>query len=177
MSFRYILICLFWLIHLMCISGQEQVKSYTFPNDKLDSTLFHFKKQLEIVQRKDQTSLIGLRHWELGDFYYSVGVFSEAMDQFNKALSHTKAQKDTLHVLTKNSIGLVELSLRNYDQAKIYFMEAFQESLDLNYVRGQAFSKGYIGSCLEKEGDYENALKYQIESLELFEVLNATVDL
>lgn len=161
----------------MCISGQEQVKSYTFPNDKLDSTLFHFKKQLEIVQRKDQTSLIGLRHWELGDFYYSVGVFSEAMDQFNKALSHTKAQKDTLHVLTKNSIGLVELSLRNYDQAKIYFMEAFQESLDLNYVRGQAFSKGYIGSCLEKEGDYEKALKYQIESLELFEVLNDKVGL
>lgn len=162
---------LFFLVFSFCsaaVRGQDTKIDPTFPNRKLDSTFFYHKEQLKIAQRNHQPSYLGLRHWELGAFYFKVGVYSEAMDQFKMALHNLNNPKDTLAVVVKNSIGQVELSLKNFDQAEIYFGEALQEAILLNYIRGQAISRGHLGSCFEKKGQYGKALGYQNESLELF---------
>lgn len=171
MSNRSLLVIFLFMSFAIGIFGQDLEKDYTFSNNKLDSAFFYHKKQLEIAQKEKGSAHLGLRHWELGDFYFKVGVFSEAMEQFNLALNNLKNERDTLQVVIKNSIGLAELSLKNYAQAEVYFREAIKESIHLNYKRGQAISKSFLGTCFEKEGKYENALKYQNESLALFKVI------
>lgn len=161
----------FLFINVFC---QESSSDYTFSNKKLDSTFFYHKKQLKIAQRENVSAHLGLRYWELGEFYFKVGVYSEAIAQFNKALNHLEKSKDTLHTIVINSIGLVELSLKKYQQAEVYFREAIQESIELNYKRGQAASKSFLGSCFEKEKQYDKALKYENESLALFQLIGDT---
>lgn len=153
------------------VFGQDLEKDYTFSNRELDATFLHYKQQLQIAQDKDSTSILGLKHWELGEFYFNVGVFSEAMGQFNKALSRSQDPNDTLRVVVKNAIGKVELYLKNYKQAEVYFNEAIQEAKKLKYTKGQAISTGFLGNCFEKKREYEKALKHQKESLALFKLL------
>lgn len=164
-----------YLVVVFCstpLFGQKDAPVNTFTNKKLDSALLHHKQQLESAQLDETYTNLSLKHWQLGNFYLSAGVFSEAIDQFNQALLHLKDKSDTLQVTVKNSIGMAELSLKNFAQAEAYFNEAIQESIMLNYKRGQAISKSFLGSCLEKEGNYKMALKYQNESLVLFESLH-----
>jgi tetratricopeptide (TPR) repeat protein/DNA-binding CsgD family transcriptional regulator len=167
----YIFLFPVFTLFLTNVFTQNLEKDYTFSNRKLDSTFYHYKRQLEIAKKENSSSSLALKHSELGEFYFKVGVFSEAMDQYNKALSRIQDHNDTLLVVINNGIGQVELSLKNHEQAEVYFNEALQESIKLEYARGQAISKGLLGSCFEKKGEYEKALKHQKESLALFDLL------
>ena len=165
----------FPLLAVFCIVvafGQDFEKEEEFTEQKLDSNYFHYKRQLEWAKNNQPKKKRSRLHWELGDFYYRAGVYSEAMLQFKEALALLDDPKDTLHVVVTNAIGEVELSLKNYKQAEFYFNEALQTSVGMDYQRGQALSNGLLGSCLEKEGIYPLALNYQEESLELFTLLN-----
>lgn len=137
-----------------------------------DSTFFLLKSLLEEAKRNSLSHDIAKSHLDLGVFYHSTGVYSEAMDQFNKALGLLGAQaNDTLYVRLNNSIGKVHLSLNKFGLAQRYFQESEQASNNLGYVEGQAVSKGLLGSCFEKKGAYLEALEQQKESLALFESL------
>jgi len=150
--------------------GQDIDKTATFANKKSDSSFFRYKQQLNAAIEGGTPLVIGKKHWELGEFYFKVGVFSEAMEHFNEALHLFEGSpNDTLRIKVKNSIGRVELSLKNYDEAISYFNEANEES--------KKISKGFLGTCYEKKGEYENALEYQNESLEQFERINDTAGL
>ncbi|WP_378185005.1 tetratricopeptide repeat protein [Aquimarina sp. W85] len=164
----------FFLILLSVTSsfvGQETKGDLTFPHTKkMDSVILYYKQQLLNAQL-ESSSKVGLRYLDLGEFYFSAGVISEAVEQFSKGLHTIKDPNDTLQVILKNAIGRVELSLKNYAQAQIYFNEAINESMRLKYKRGQAISKSYLGSCYEKKQEYDIALTYQEESLKLFDEL------
>lgn len=90
--------------------SQEPLQGYTFSNKKLDSTFFYHKRQLEIAQKGNKATHLGLKYWELGDFYYKVGVYSEAMDQFNKALKYLENPNDT-SPLTEQSFSMSSMNL------------------------------------------------------------------
>ncbi len=172
LSFRFFLIFLNIGFFLQTF-GQDQDRSTAFANKELDSTFFLYKKQLKLAQIDSRAIIIARKHWVLGKFYFNVGVFSEAMGHFNKALILLdRFPKDTLQITVKNSMGRVALSLKNYNQAMSYFVEAIKKSKKMGYIRGQAISKGFLGTCFEKKGEYAEALKYQNESLEQFQLIH-----
>lgn len=140
------------------------------PYDRqIDSTFFRLKEDLEKVKEESSREKIALAHLELGEFYRQTGVYSEAVDQYNKAIEFVDSKaNDTLYALLNNSIGKVHLSLNKFKLAKQFFNEGLQSSNNLGYIQGQAVSKGLIGSCYEKQGEYLQALDYQKESLALF---------
>ena len=142
------------------------------PNQPTDSIFFELRLQLEEAKKKSSVPQIAKSHFELGEFYQTAGVFSEAIDQFNQALEILGDQKkDTLNAMLNNCIGKVHLSLNKFELAEQYFKESVDLSNELKYTEGQAISKGLLGSCYEKKGDYLEALKYQRQSLSLFEEL------
>ena len=94
------------------------------------------------------------------------------MNQYNMALEQIGANtSDTLYIALNNNIGRVCLSQNKFELAKKYFSDTMNASVDLGYTQGQAVSMGLLGSSHEKQGQYQKALGYQKESLQLFQKL------
>lgn len=162
-----------FLLFYMGVDAQENREAQLFESKELDSLFFFHKQQLKKAQEKNSTRKIAYAYWSLGQFYYKVGVFSEATDQFNRALLQLESKpEDTLKVWIKNTQGSMQLGLRNYEQAAKFFSESIRTAKFMGYLRGVAVSKGLLGSCFEKKGQYQSALRYEKESLSHFEVLN-----
>lgn len=156
------------VVSISVVRSQMDEGSSSF-DGQIDSTFFMLKANLEKVKQKSSTDLIALSHLELGEFYRKTGVYSEAMDQYNKAIEFIDSNtNDSLYAILNNSIGKVHLSLNKFELAKQFFDEGLRSSNNLGYIQGQAVSKGLIGSCFEKRGEYLQALNYQKRSLELF---------
>ncbi|MEO1012860.1 MAG: tetratricopeptide repeat protein, partial [Bacteroidota bacterium] len=137
-----------------------------------DSTFFKLREELESAQQKMVPIHIALGHLNLGEFYSTSGVYSEAVDQFNYALEILDSKKrDTLSVILSNNMGKVYLASNSYTLAQQYFEEGLETSDRLGYEKGRALSKGLLGSSYEKQGEYLLALGHQKESLSLFEKL------
>ncbi|MDT0606588.1 tetratricopeptide repeat protein [Croceitalea rosinachiae] len=140
---------------------------------KTDSTFFILKSKLVEAKRESSSTKILLSYLNLGEFYHYSGVYSEAIDQYNKGLKLVESkERDTFYVIFKNNIGKVHFSLKKFDMAIKSFEEGINSANNLNYLRGQAVSKGLLGACFEKKAEYQKALKFQKESLILFEKLN-----
>jgi tetratricopeptide (TPR) repeat protein len=134
--------------------------------------LLFYKKQLDEATETADPALIAQKHRQLGAYFDSSGVFTEAVEQYNRALEALKTRPgDTLLVLLKNNIGQVHLALNNFDLAAQYFREALADAQRLKQAYGQAVSKSLLGHCFEKKGEYLEALNLQKESLALFESL------
>ena len=135
-----------------------------------DSIFSRYKQELEQAQKNGVSYQIAQKHLQLGEYYVESGVLSEAIDQFTRGLE-VLDQNDTLQVILNNDIGQIHLTLEQFDRAKQYFEDAMKTSEALSYTKGLALSRGFLGSCYEKKGDYLEALKHQRASLLIFETL------
>lgn len=159
------------LVSISICRGQIETGFPPFDR-QMDSTFFRLKANLEKVKQQSSPEKNALGHFELGEFYRKTGLYSEAVDQYNRAMEFVDSNtNDTLHPIISNSIGKVHLSLNKFQTAKQFFDEGLQSSNNLGYIQGQAVSMGLIGSCHEKQGAYLKALNLQRESLALFEKL------
>ncbi|MDC6365408.1 MULTISPECIES: tetratricopeptide repeat protein [Flavobacteriaceae] len=141
---------------------------------KVSDSIFETLHQ-QLATSKEQPhspQKIAQNHLNLGEYYHTLGLYSEAVNQYNQALEQIGANSsDTLYIALNNNIGRVYLSQNEFELAKQYFADTMNASVDLGYTSGQAISMGLLGSCYEKQGHYEKALGYQKESLLLFERL------
>lgn len=161
----------FSLLLVESISSQS-IPSNFIADKKADSVFFALKDQLEEARKGSNALLTSQGYWELGEFYRTMGVYSEALEQFNKALDQMQSpEKDTLYVLVNNCIGKVHFSLGKFERAQQFFRESDEIARLLGYTKGLAVAKGLLGACFEKEGNYSEALDYQKESLSLFQEL------
>ncbi|WP_161634425.1 tetratricopeptide repeat protein [Aquimarina pacifica] len=133
----------------------------------VDETFRVLELELKTAQEKNIPSEIAYKFLQLGEFYQKARVYNEAILHYNHALGVLK-KNDTLVVHLQNEIGKIQLSLKNVRKAIIYFNKSLAISLANDYLRGAAITKGLLGSCYEKQGEYLKALQYQKESLELF---------
>lgn len=137
-----------------------------------DSIFQQHKLTLEQAQQSsDPYEKVGL-HLQMARFYQDAQIFTEAIDQYNQALSgNILLTKDTLNVQIKNNLGIIYLVLGKLDQAQDFFEEAIQMANAINYPEGMAQAKSSLGVCYEKKGDYLTALSLEKESLQLFQQL------
>lgn len=163
---------LYWLVITISFSSSAQINQVQEEEKKqVDSTFLSLRRELEISQQNKTPHIIAEKHLQLGKFYHKARVYNEAIEHYNSALALIK-ENDTLAILLKNEIGKIYLSLKNRSKAKVYFDQSRSTSSESGYIKGEAIAKELLGSCYEKEGEYLEALKYQKESLELFEKLN-----
>ncbi|MEZ4809567.1 MAG: tetratricopeptide repeat protein [Allomuricauda sp.] len=167
-------LCLMTVMIFGWSKGFGQQNPVDFSQDQShDITFLNLQRKLEQSKKNPNfPKRIAQSHLKLGEYYHSLGLYSEAMEQYNKALEQLGTDlTDTLFITLNNNIGRVYLSLNNFDLAKQHFAETMNASVGSGYVQGQAISMGLLGASHEKQGDYEKALGYQKESLQLFEQL------
>ncbi|WP_400071773.1 tetratricopeptide repeat protein [Zobellia russellii] len=143
-------------------------------NDTTISSTFadlnvNLKEQLATGFDKD----IARAHAELGYYCQRTGVYTEALDQYNKAVVILSSQvHDTLYVDLLNRMGSIHMDLKNYEAAIVHFNKCIDEATLIGAQKTIALAKSNLGSCYEKQGYYDEALKYQEESLQLYVKLN-----
>lgn len=166
--------CAFMVVFLVLLvhsDGLAQQSSVGKPSSESSSIFRTLQKQLEASKKNpDQPKKIAQSHLKLGEYYHSLGLYSEAMEQYNKALDQLGTDfNDTLFITLNNNIGKVYLSLNNFELAEQHFTETLNASKGIKNDRGLAVSLGLLGASHEKQGEYEEALKDQKESLLLFQ--------
>lgn len=131
------------------------------------------QKQLQEAEKHPEKSKrIAQCHLKLGAYYHGLGLYTEAIAQYSTALELLGSNlQDSLYITLNNNIGKVYLSLNNFELAEQHFEETRQASEKLNDDKGLAISLGLLGASHEKQAEYEEALKDQRKSLELFQKL------
>lgn len=131
-----------------------------------------FKKNLEEQKGEsplEQAGTLAL----MGDFYEKNGLPSTAIEQYGQALELiADLPPDTLHASLNNAIAKIHLEADNYDLAIGFVNEALAKSEGLNEIKYQAIASGTLGECMEKQGEYGQALELQKKALALYQKLD-----
>mgnify|MGYP005816944465 CR=1 FL=1 len=169
--FRYVF--LFLLIFVVPIRIHSQQTNQFSEIGKASEIYHKLQKQLEIARKYPENhEQIALGYLKLGEYYHALGLYTEAIAQYNFALEQLESNlQDPLYITLNNNIGKVYLSLNNFELAEQHFEETKMASEKLKDDKGLAVSLGLLGASHEKQAEYEDALKDQIRSLELFQKL------
>nr|WP_297786322.1 tetratricopeptide repeat protein [uncultured Allomuricauda sp.] len=140
---------------------------------KASEAYHELQRELETAKQYPENSeQIALGYLNLGEYYHALGLYTEAIAQYNFALEQLESNlQDPLYIKLNNNIGKVYLSLNNFELAEQHFEETRKASDKLGDDKGLAVSLGLLGASHEKQGEYEDALQDQRRSLELFQKL------
>jgi len=161
-----------WIALSVAIGVQGQQGNFSEVG-KASEAYHMLQKELETAKKHpEDDNQIALAHLNLGEYYHSLGLYTEAMAQYNFALEALESNlRNPLYIKLNNNIGKVYLSLNNFELAEQHFEETRLASEQLNDNKGLAISLGLLGASHEKQAEYEEALKDQRKSLELFQNL------
>lgn len=102
-----------------------------FEGDFFESEISVFKALRLLKRKKDVSDLLYRAYNLLGILYNSSEEYDRALEFHNKALKvlddKSIAAESQFAAASLNNIGFVYLSLKNYEQAKIYFQRGLQE--------------------------------------------------
>jgi len=159
-----------YLISFLILSFlKANTQNFDQNNDALYNTLTENLKKAKVTS---SSKLIAQSNFEFGNYYFSSGLFTQAIAYYNNALIHANSlKKQRFYVALHNKLGQAYLAMNNYNSAKTFFEEAWKNAEIMNDLQGVATSKSFLGHYHEKQGEYLEALKYQQESLQLFEQL------
>lgn len=133
-----------------------------------DSLFFEYKRQLNKAKKVGDNIEIAKKYIQLGDYYQSVEVNTQAIEKYNDALSVLEKYSPKLQVRVKNKIGLSYINLKNYSKSREYLTESIQISEENQLKLPLALAESLLGTIFEKQGNYLQALQHQNKSLELY---------
>ena len=133
-----------------------------------DSLFFEYKGELNKAIEEGSTSKIAKKYVQLGDYYHSVEINTQAIEQYNQALSIIEDGFPKLEADIKNKIGLSYINLKNYAKSREYLNESINISEEKNLKEQLALAESLIGTTYEKQGNYLKALDHQNKSLALY---------
>ena len=133
-----------------------------------DSIFFEYKGELDKAIAEGNTYKIAEKFVQLGDYYHSVEINTQAIEQYNQALSVLNKDFPELQVRIKNKIGLSYINLKNYLKSREYLNESINISKKKKLKEQPALAESLLGTTYEKEGNYLKALEHQYKSLKLY---------
>ncbi|MEA1787216.1 tetratricopeptide repeat protein [Arenibacter sp. GZD96] len=162
-----------WLILLLLNASLFSQNSHEVENFQTEDSLFYqHKRNLEEAKKNGGHLLIAHEYLKMGSFYFESGIYNLAIQQYADGLAFCNRDKDTIFSILSNKIGEVYLSRNNFEIAKRYLVSAIEASEKLRYEAGLAKGTALLGFCLEKTGEYKDALVLQKQSLAIFTKIN-----
>ena len=134
---------------------------------RINDTFLKLNNQLEVAKKVNDEKALVNSHLKLGDFYKSIEVFNEVIYHYHEALLQ-KEGTDTVTIRIYQNLGTVYFMQEQFVKAEMHFTEAYEASREITFLPGQATAYGAIGSCFEKVEKYQEALKFQQKSLNIF---------
>ena len=154
----------YFLVFFLCCScfiQSQEISNDSILSQTVDSVFFKLKKELTQAIDADNDTIVLQKYIEFADFYKKSGAVNEAIVNYQIADTILKDKKDTLRVYLKLQIGAVNFSVKQFEIAKSAYKEALEISEKIDYIKGEALAQSAIGSCFEKQGNYNKALFHQ----------------
>lgn len=131
-----------------------------------------YLQALVIYQDIGDESGIADSHKNIGDAYWELEKYSDAIKHYSQAVSYFEKENNQLRIAnTKINIGTSYYLMGSYQQAVDFFIACRTIYLKLNNLEGLANTADYLGRIYTAQGDDDIALSYYIEALKIYEDL------
>ncbi|TLX77551.1 tetratricopeptide repeat protein [Labilibacter sediminis] len=143
------------------------------PTDPIQAQIY--ARELLKLSKKDQYRYKGLAHYDLGETYYYMELYKEALDSYKKAEPYLIVANDSSRLAGNYSnIGLIYLYQANYKKSLSYYEKSLQLETKLNDSLGVAKSLQNIGIIFGNWSRYEVQEDYYKKALKIYKKLNDT---
>lgn len=123
-------------------------------------------KALPILEKAESIHRTNLLYNVLGNIYFKRDELVEALKYFEENLQHSEASTG-MHALALNGIGKVNFKLKNTEQSKYYLLKGLKEADETGQLEVQISCRYYLALIDIDLGDYRQAEKTLLLSLEL----------
>lgn len=104
----------------------------------------------------------------LGDIYYGVSAYMDALDSYKQALALAHQEKDKRQVAAAlNGIGNCHRDLGQSDKATELYGQALEIATEGGDLKGQATALNGLGWVADYQGQFEESLAYHEKALDL----------
>lgn len=164
-------------LSLQNLSGNAKFEALHHYSSTLASTNPNRAKLLaeELLNslNKGQSKYCGLAHYDLGEAYYYLELYDDALKSYLQADPYLLLDNDSNRVSCNYSnIGLMYLYKANYSQSLSYYEKSLNIDTELNDSLGMAKSLQNIGLVFSSYEKYEMAVSYYRRALNIYKKLN-----
>lgn len=138
------------------------------------------KKSLELSHELGKPELVVISEYNLGNIYYTINDYENALSQFYKAEKGFVQLKDSLYLTyVYNSIGACMHDKRDYNGALKYFLISLDLTKKFTPEDKSTIAIAFqnIGETYGNLGNYIQAKEYGLKAKELFHELNDKANL
>ncbi|MDI9319492.1 MAG: ATP-binding protein [Phycisphaerales bacterium] len=132
-------------------------------------------KALPILEKAESIHRTNLLYNVLGNIYFKCDKLNEALKYFERNLQHSDAST-SMHALALNGIGKVNFKLKNTEQSQYYLLQGQKEADETGQLEVQISCRYYLALIEIEQGDYRQAEKMLLHSLDLAEQFNRRHD-
>lgn len=135
-----------------------------------DSTLKYISKAISIDEAVNDSAALAYDFNVLGATYLNLELYDQSIEELNKALLYKPKGMDLADVY--QNLANCYYKLFRPDSSLYYSRMAYPLYEKAGSAKGLARSTNTIASALENKGEFDEALKYRKQSLELAQMLN-----
>jgi tetratricopeptide (TPR) repeat protein len=126
------------------------------------------KKAVKLFDLLKDTIGLGVAHANLGNIYFGMALYSEADNEYGKALFYLNNRgKDAAMAGISNNIGNLLMVQNKFDQARTQYENALRTYRQLNIPGGASYTINNIGVINEKQKNYAAATDCYLQALDL----------
>jgi CHAT domain-containing protein/TolA-binding protein len=130
-------------------------------------SITYYQRALDYYRQRQDPHLIMIANWRLGQTYYLLGNYTEALTRFQQALAGLA--QDGLDAATNYEyIGRVYGAMREYAKALTYLQSALVIYTRAVNPKEAAEVLGLMGQIYEQQGQLQSAEQYYRRSLQTF---------
>lgn len=144
-------------------------------NDEPDSSLYYFKKAIELSaehktldHHEHSLNNLGMYYWNKGQLEDALKSFLESLSINEKRLGKDNDYQDAI----LNNIGLLYQELNLYSKAITYHLKAYDQRRKRRPTAALMASLNNLGICYNSLGETGSAKKYLFKGIELRDSVN-----
>jgi len=128
------------------------------------------KKAARLYAQVPDTIGMGVAHANLGMIYFGISLYTEAAEEYGKALFYLKNRgKEAAIAGISNNLGNLWMVQNRYDQARSLYESALSTYRKLNIPSGVSYTINNIGVVNEKQKKYAAAIDCYLQALTIDE--------
>lgn len=121
----------------------------------------HWKTSAVLAQKSENIAIATKSYLGMGDIFYTLDVFGEALTFYNKADSLIFYYHRKNIVLPFNErIAVCHFKLENYNAALLYYNDLLKYSIQYQSLEQEIIASKGIAAAYEKLGDYNSAIAH-----------------
>ncbi len=151
------------------VSLLGQLYNYYLYRDRFKAKAFA-QEELDLSNQIEYQKGISLGNYHMGVFYNNTGMNDSAVFYYERAMTLARTMNDLPHMSNINhAMAIQQFYMGNLDKAEEMTLETIQMNKQSNDSTGMAISLDFLGMIHQNKGNYNIALKYIHQGLDIFQ--------